>query len=320
MSKIDIGEQVGDNSDIVKEVVVASFYKFIDWPQYESFKQGLEFLCLDLSIVGTVLLAPEGINGTISGDKLSIEQVVTFLMATELFCDIQPKYSIAYGDPLKRLKIRLKKETVAFGRAEVKPAEETGEFVPPEAWNSILSDPNTVVLDTRNNYECSIGTFSEAIIPGLKSFRDFPDWADNNLKNDTGKRVAMFCTGGIRCEKASAYLLTKGFENVVQLDGGILKYIETVAIDESRWIGECFVFDDRVSVQHGLLEGNYDLCHACRMPINDDDKASKFFVQGISCDNCYDIHSEESKARFAERQKQVLLAARKNRKHIGYKG
>jgi UPF0176 protein len=315
-----MGEHVSNTLKIRKEVMVASFYKFIDWPHYDSFKPKLESLCLELSIVGTILLSSEGINGTISGTKESIEKIISFLMKTDLFSDISPKYSIAYGGTFKRLKVRLKKETVAFGRPEVKPAEETGGFINPKDWNNIIGDSDTLLLDTRNAYECSIGTFSDAVTPNLQSFREFPEWADKHLDDYKGKRVAMFCTGGIRCEKASAYLLQKGFKNVVQLEGGILKYMETINADESKWKGECFVFDDRVSLQHGLLEGNYDLCHACRMPISDDDKGGEFFIQGVSCHNCYNTHSIESKARFAERQKQVLLATKKNKKHIGFKG
>ena len=206
-----------------------------------------------------------------------------------------------------------------MGKAEVKPAKVTGEYISPEAWNDVIADPDTVVVDARNYYEHSVGTFTNSIQPNTKSFREFPEWVDQELKpmmNEKTKKIAMFCTGGIRCEKASSYLLKEGFEEVLQLLGGIQKYLQEVKPEESLWQGECFVFDDRVSLQHGLIEGDFDMCHACRMPIDENDKVSQHFIEGVSCPNCYNLHSEERKERFLERQKQIELAKQREKDNL----
>ena len=301
--------------------LIAAFYKFVDWNNLKKKKSDIEKLCLKNNIVGTILLANEGINGTIAGSEESVLAVIQGLKDDPLLLDIEPKFSKAEGEIFKRMKVRFKKEIVSMGMENIKPANLKGKTVKANDWNALITNPKTLVIDTRNQYECAIGTFKGSLDPKTKSFREFPKWSKNNLKalmKKEGKtKVAMFCTGGIRCEKASSYLLGEGIEQVYQLEGGILKYLENISSDESLWEGECFVFDERVSIQHGLVEGNYSMCHACRMPIDDDDMKSKKYSEGISCPHCYATHSEERKERFAERQKQIKLAKIRNEKHLG---
>ncbi len=304
-----------------KNKLVAAFYKFVDWNNLKKKKSDIEELCLKHNVVGTILLAKEGINGTIAGSEQSILPVIQELKETPLLSDIEPKFSKAKGEIFKRMKVRLKKEIVSMGMENIKPAALKGETVKPSDWNELIQNPKTLIIDTRNQYECAIGSFEGSIDPETKSFREFPAWSKKNLKDlmeKEGKtKVAMFCTGGIRCEKASSFLLEEGIEEVYQLEGGVLKYLEDIESGESLWEGECFVFDERVSIQHGLVEGNYSMCHACRMPIDDDDLKSKKYVEGISCPKCFETHSEERKERFAERQKQIKLAKKRNEKHLG---
>ena len=301
--------------------LIAAFYKFVDWNNLNRKKSEIEKLCLKNNIVGTILLANEGINGTIAGSEESILAVIKGLKDDPLLLDIEPKFSKAEGEIFKRMKVRLKKEIVSMGMENIRPTNLKGKSVKTGDWNELISDPKTLVIDTRNQYECAIGTFKGSLDPKTKSFREFPEWSKNNLKalmkKEEKTKVAMFCTGGIRCEKASSYLLEEGIEEVYQLEGGILKYLENISSDESLWEGECFVFDERVSIQHGLVEGNYSMCHACRMPIDDNDMKSKKYSEGISCPYCYAKHSEERKDRFAERQKQIKLAKIRNEKHLG---
>jgi len=301
------------------ETIVAAFYKFVDWDDFKSLKPLLDKVCNKAGTVGTILLAPEGINGTISGTAQGVQAVLEFLSCDQRLIGLTPKYSTATGKTFKRMKIKIKKEIVSMGKAEVKPAKVTGEYISPEAWNDVIADPDTVVVDARNYYEHSVGTFTNSIQPNTKSFREFPEWVDQELKpmmNEKTKKIAMFCTGGIRCEKASSYLLKEGFEEVLQLQGGIQKYLQEVKPEESLWQGECFVFDDRVSLQHGLIEGDFDMCHACRMPIDENDKVSEHFIEGVSCPNCYNLHSEERKERFVERQKQIELAKQREKENF----
>ena len=301
--------------------LIAAFYKFVDWNNLKKKKSDIEKLCLKNNIVGTILLANEGINGTIAGSEESVLAVIQGLKDDPLLLDIEPKFSKAEGEIFKRMKVRFKKEIVSMGMENIRPANLKGKTVKANDWNALITNPKTLVIDTRNQYECAIGTFKGSLDPKTKSFREFPKWSKNNLKalmKKEGKtKVAMFCTGGIRCEKASSYLLDEGIEQVYQLEGGILKYLENISSDESLWEGECFVFDERVSIQHGLVEGNYSMCHACRMPIDDDDMKSKKYSEGISCPHCYATHSEERKERFTERQKQIKLAKIRNEKHLG---
>ena len=301
------------------ETIVAAFYKFVDWDDFKSLKPLLDKVCNKAGTVGTILLAPEGINGTISGTAQGVQAVLEFLSCDQRLIGLTPKYSTATGKTFKRMKIKIKKEIVSMGKAEVKPAKVTGEYISPEAWNDVIADPDTVVVDARNYYEHSVGTFTNSIQPNTKSFREFPEWVDQELKpmmNEKTKKIAMFCTGGIRCEKASSYLLTEGFAEVLQLQGAIQKYLQEVKPEESLWQGECFVFDDRVSLQHGLIEGDFDMCHACRMPIDENDKVSEHFIEGVSCPNCYNLHSEERKERFVERQKQIELAKQREKEDL----
>ncbi len=301
--------------------LIAAFYKFVEWDNLKKKKSDLERLCLKNNIVGTILLANEGINGTIAGSEGSVLAVIEGLKNDPLLTDIEPKFSKAEGAVFKRMKVRLKKEIVSMGMESISPANLKGKTVQANDWNKLISNPETLVIDTRNKYECAIGTFKGSLDPKTKSFREFPEWSKNNLEaimEKEGKtKVAMFCTGGIRCEKASSLLLKEGIEEVYQLEGGILKYLENISPDQSLWEGECFVFDERVSIQHGLVEGNFSMCHACRMPIDDDDLKSKKYVEGISCPHCYGTHSRERKERFAERQKQIKLAKGRNEKHLG---
>ena len=301
------------------ETVVAAFYKFVDWDNLKDLKPALEKVCSKAGTVGTILLAPEGINGTISGLTQSVQTVLEFLWEDQRLVGLTPKYSTATGKTFKRMKVKIKKEIVSMGKTEVKPAKITGKHITPALWNDVISDPNTVVVDARNYYEHSVGTFANSVQPNTKSFREFPEWVDQELKpmmNEKTKKIAMFCTGGIRCEKASSYLLKEGFEEVLQLQGGIQKYLQEVKPEESLWQGECFVFDDRVSLQHGLIEGDFDMCHACRMPIDENDKVSEHFIEGVSCPNCYNLHSEERKERFVERQKQIELAKQREKENL----
>ena len=301
------------------ETIVAAFYKFVDWDDFKSLKPLLDKVCNKAGTVGTILLAPEGINGTISGTAQGVQAVVEFLSCDQRLVGLTPKYSTATGKTFKRMKIKIKKEIVSMGKAEVKPAKVTGEYISPEAWNDVIADPDTVVVDARNYYEHSVGTFTNSIQPNTKSFREFPEWVDQELKpmmNEKTKKIAMFCTGGIRCEKASSYLLKEGFEEVLQLQGGIQKYLQEIKPEESLWQGECFVFDDRVSLQHGLIEGDFDMCHACRMPIDENDKVSEHYIEGVSCPHCYNLHSEERKERFVERQKQIELAKQREKENL----
>jgi len=301
------------------ETVVAAFYKFVDWDNLNDLKPALEKVCSKAGTVGTILLAPEGINGTISGLTQSVQTVLEFLWEDQRLVGLTPKYSTATGKTFKRMKVKIKKEIVSMGKTEVKPAKITGKHITPELWNDVISDPNTVVVDARNYYEHSVGTFANSVQPNTKSFREFPEWVDQELKpmmNKKTKKIAMFCTGGIRCEKASSYLLKEGFEEVLQLQGGIQKYLQEVKPEESLWQGECFVFDDRVSLQHGLIEGDFDMCHACRMPIDENDKANQHYIEGVSCPHCHNLHSEERKERFVERQKQIKLAKQREKDNL----
>jgi len=298
---------------------IISFYKFVNWGGISKRKKKLENFFRKREILGTVILANEGINGTISGKEEKIKEVVEFLKSDPDLEDLSPKYSYASGETFGRMKVKIKKEIVTMGVNGISPSEITGKLIKDEKWNELINDPDTLVIDTRNQYEYSIGTFKNAINPKTDSFREFPKWIDDNLEGlmSDKKRVAMFCTGGIRCEKASTLMIKNGYEDVYQLDGGVIKYLEEMNESESLWDGECFVFDDRVSIKHGLVEGDFSLCHACRMPISEEDIESAEYTEGISCPNCFGTHSEEKKKRFEERQKQIKLAKERGEKHIG---
>ncbi|TIY03876.1 MAG: rhodanese-related sulfurtransferase, partial [Mesorhizobium sp.] len=270
------------------------------------------------SIKGTLLLAHEGINGTVAGSEADIAALIDHLQSIEGLAGLEVKYSSAAQTPFHRMKVRLKREIVTMGVSDIDPAASAGTYVAPADWNALISDAGTIVIDTRNAYEVSIGTFKGAVDPATTSFREFPAWVEQHRAELVGRTVAMFCTGGIRCEKATAYVKSLGFEDVFHLKGGILKYLEEVPAEQSLWQGECFVFDERVSVSHGLVEGEAELCRACRHPLIGQDLLSPKYAAGISCPHCFDARSDEDRARYAERQRQVELAEAQGRApHIG---
>lgn len=301
---------------------VMTFYQFAPLPvepdTLESLRERLHAGACAVDLKGTILLAGEGMNGTLTGARGDLEAFAETLKAVPGFADLPFKYSIASpGNPVfYRLKVKLKPEIVALGQPEVKPAERTGTHVDAQTWNRLLDDPDLIVIDTRNDYEIGIGTFPGAVDPGTRSFKQFPEYV-TTLDPKRQPKVAMFCTGGIRCEKASAYMLDQGFEAVYQLDGGILKYLETVPPNDNRWQGECFVFDQRVSVDRELGEGSYEQCFACRRPLTREDLASIDYQQGVSCPHCLEEQGDAQRAAFTERQRQVELAAARGDVHVG---
>ncbi|MBD0335326.1 MAG: rhodanese-related sulfurtransferase [Cyanobacteria bacterium Co-bin13] len=284
-------------------LTVATFYKFAKLTDYQEMRQPLLQVCQAAGVKGTILLALEGINGTLAGLQSGIEAVLAELRADQRLADLEVKLSFADQPPFERLKVKLKQEIVTLGVA-ADPTEQVGTYVPPQDWNQVIRDPEVLVLDTRNDYEVQIGTFEGAVNPHTKAFRQFPEYVQTHLAPNQYKKVAMFCTGGIRCEKATAYLLSQGFEQVYHLQGGILKYLEAVPAAESLWQGECFVFDERVAVRHGLEPGSYDLCLACGHPVHRDDKASPHYREGVACPHCYSTLTPEKQARQEERQRQ----------------
>jgi UPF0176 protein len=297
--------------------LVAALYKFVALPDFEALQKPIQEKCLAEDIKGTILLAGEGINGTVAGPESGMRRFLTFLRSMTEFQDLVHKESWASEAPFPRMKVRLKKEIVTMGVRGIDPNKIVGSYVKPEDWNTLISDPDVVVVDTRNDYEVAIGTFKGAVDPKTKSFREFPKWAEDNKEVLKKPKVAMFCTGGIRCEKSTAYMKEQGYEEVYHLEGGILKYLEEIPESESMWHGECFVFDERVSVGHGLKEGPYDMCHGCRRPISEEDKQSEYYVAGVTCPFCHDELTDEQKARFAERQKQMELARKRGELHRG---
>jgi UPF0176 protein len=288
-------------------IVVAALYKFVSLPDYRELQAPLLSFCRLQEIKGTLLLAQEGINGTIAGYRQQIDAVLAFLRADSRFADLEHKESYTETPPFERMKVRLKKEIVTLGLPEINPSEKVGIYVEPEAWNDLISNPEVTVIDTRNDYEVTIGTFKGAENPQTQTFRDFPQYVKQHLDSSKQKKVALFCTGGIRCEKASSYLLSQGFEEVYHLKGGILKYLEAVPPEESLWEGECFVFDERVAVGHGLEIGSHELCFCCGHPISESDKSSPKYEEGISCSECFDSLTEEKRLRQQEKWKQYQL-------------
>ncbi len=302
---------------------VAALYKFSKIQDPLELHNKIRIKLKDLSVYGTILVANEGLNGTISAsNNEKLISALNFIKSIKGFDDLDIKYSTSEKNPFVRLKVKLKKEIVTMGDESIDPTMLVGEYVDPKDWNDLIEDKNTIIIDTRNNYEYSIGTFKNSINPETKKFKEFPKWIDKKeftTHEKNNKNIAMFCTGGIRCEKASSLMKKEGFKNVYHLKGGILKYFETISVDNSKWEGECFVFDDRVSVKHDLSEGTYDMCHGCRMPITEDDKKSKKYIRGVSCSSCFDKTTKEQKSRYMSRQKQVDLANKRNQKHIGPK-
>ena len=297
--------------------IVAALYKFVALPDYRELREPLLNLCHSLEIKGTLLLAEEGLNGTVAGSRESIDQLLKFLRQDSRLRDLEVKEAENAQLPFLRMKVKLKREIVTMGVASIDPRRLVGTYVDPKDWDQLIEDPEVTLIDTRNSYETLIGTFKGAIDPGLENFREFPSWSKDNLNQDRNKKVAMFCTGGIRCEKASAYLLEQGYEEVYHLRGGILKYLEEVPQENSSWEGECFVFDERVSVDHSLSQGSYQQCFACRRPLSECDLASEEYQKGVSCPHCVQHTSQSDKARFAERQKQIELARDRGQEHLG---
>ena len=302
---------------------VAALYKFSEIDNPLEVQISLKKILKKLSIYGTILVGREGINGTIAAkNEKNLNKALTYLKNLKGFKDLDIKFSDSKKNPFIRLKIKLKQEIVTIGDKSIDPTKSVGEYVNPEDWNSLLEEENILLIDTRNDYEYSIGSFKDSINPKTQKFRDFPKWLkdqDFTHEDKNNKKVAMFCTGGIRCEKASSLMKNEGFKKVYHLKGGILKYFESVSKEKSLWNGECFVFDDRVSVKHDLSVGDYDMCHGCRMPITETDKTSQKYIRGVSCPNCYDQTTEDQKSRYMSRQKQVDLAKQRNQKHIGPK-
>ncbi len=301
----------------MSQVVVSALYHFVTLENYQALRQPLHDFMIAHEIRGTLLLAQEGINGTVAGSRQSIDSLHAWLRSDERLKDLRSKESYDDSMPFYRTRVKLKKEIVTMGVEGIDPKQVVGTYVKPEDWNDLISDPEVTLIDTRNDYEVAIGTFKNAVDPETDTFRQFPDYVKNNMDPKKQKKVAMFCTGGIRCEKSTAYLKEQGFEEVYHLQGGILKYLETVPVEDSLWQGECFVFDNRVSVNHQLEKGSYDQCHACRLPITEEDKNSDKYIRGVSCPGCYDKKSEQQRQRFAERERQVQLAKSRGEQHLG---
>ena len=297
--------------------LVAALYHFVAVPRYESLRAPLQALCEENGVKGTLLLAREGINGTIAGTDAGIAAVLGFLRAQPEFSALEHKESRAAKMPFLRMKVRLKKEIVTMGVEDIDPNRVVGTYVEPKDWNDLISDPDTIVIDTRNDYETAIGVFRGAVDPKTKTFREFPDWVRQNPGLRDKPKIAMYCTGGIRCEKATAFMKEEGFEDVYHLKGGILKYLEDVPAEESLWDGACFVFDERVSVTHGLKEGEHRLCRACRQPLTAEEILSPLYEEGVTCPHCADERSEEDRERFRQRQKQMMLAKKRGERHLG---
>ncbi|MES2413586.1 MAG: rhodanese-related sulfurtransferase [Pseudomonadota bacterium] len=305
--------------------LTAALYKFVELPDYAALQAPLLACCEAHGVKGTLLLAEEGINGTIAGPEAGVRAVLAWLHSDVRLAALEHKEAWAGSLPFYRMKVRLKREIVTMGVPDVHPALNAGQYVKPADWNALLAEQDVVLVDTRNDYEVSIGTFEGAINPATASFSELPGWVEREMAEGgklaavDGKkpRVAMFCTGGIRCEKSTAFMRSKGFEEVFHLEGGILKYLETVPQAQSTWQGECFVFDERVSVGHGLQPGQFTLCRSCRDPLGEADRQSPLYELGVSCPHCFDKTTAEQKAGYRERQRQVELAGKRNAAHIG---
>lgn len=301
----------------MSSVSVIALYKFVSLPDFAALRQPLLDLCAEQGIRGSLLLAPEGINGTVAGSPAAIEQLLMWFGQDARFGALEYKASYTDNIPFLRMKVKLKKEIVTMGVPWIDPSINVGTYVEARHWNALLADPDVVLVDTRNDYEYRVGSFRNALDPQTKTFREFPAWVAQNLDPSRQKKVAMFCTGGIRCEKATSYLLQQGFEEVYHLKGGILKYLEEVPKESSLWEGDCFVFDDRVTVTHGLQRGAYVSCHACGQPLSTEEQASTHFVREISCPYCIEMHSDEKKRRLEQRRKQIEASNAHNEKHVG---
>lgn len=301
------------------EILVATLYKFFKVDDLVALQDQLYEICNKNNVMGTILIANEGVNGTISAKPREIEKTLISIQKDDRFSEIEIKYSSANKQPFHKMRVRLKKEIVTIGLPEINPNKTVGTYVKPEEWNDIISDPDVILIDTRNKFEIKIGSFKNALDPRTTSFRDFPEWVKKfkQDKTNTNKKIAMYCTGGIRCEKASSLMKEEGFNEVYHLQGGILKYLEQVEKEKSLWEGECFVFDDRVCLTENLEVGSYKMCFACRMPITEDELNDDRYEEGISCLYCYDKTTKDKKERFKSRQKQIELSKLRGEKHIG---
>jgi UPF0176 protein len=291
-----------------KNFVVVTFYKFVSLTNFVEMRPVLLNHCKNQELKGTILLAQEGINGTIAGTRHQIDTVIAYLRSDERLQDLEVKESYADTNPFKRMKVKLKKEIVTLGVPEVDPHQFVGNYVPPQQWNDLITDPDVILIDTRNDYEVEIGTFKGAKNPHTQTFRQFPEYVKSNLDPSKHQKVAMFCTGGIRCEKATSFLLNEGFKEVYHLQGGILKYLEEVPPEESLWEGECFVFDQRVAVTHGVEKGHYEMCLGCGHPITKEDKLSPVYEEGICCPHCIEELTLEKRKRQEEKMRQLQLS------------
>lgn len=301
----------------MSKYIVCAMYKFVALENFEAMRQPLLTAMESNGIKGTLLLASEGINGTVSGTREGIDGLLQYLNADERINPISCKESLHEEQPFYRTKVKLKKEIVTMGVEGIDPRKTVGTYVKPSDWNALISDPDVTVIDTRNGYEIEIGTFKHAIDPKTETFREFPEYVAKTLSPEKNKKVAMFCTGGIRCEKSTAYLKEQGFDEVYHLEGGILQYLEDVPKEESLWEGDCFVFDNRVAVNHDLEKSDYHQCYACRLPITDEDMQSEKYEPGVSCPHCFGTHTEDQLSRFREREKQVNLAKMRQQEHVG---
>ena len=297
--------------------LVCALYKFVTLEDYQALRQPLRDFMESKQIKGTILLALEGLNGTVSGSRTDIDALLAYLNADPRISPISHKFSWHEEQPFYRTKVKLKNEIVTMGVEGIDPRKTVGTYVASKDWNALIADPEVTVIDTRNDYEIEIGTFTHAINPKTDSFREFPDYVARELSPLKHKKVAMFCTGGIRCEKSTAYLKEQGFDEVYHLEGGILKYLEDIPKEESLWEGDCFVFDNRVAVNHDLEKSDYDQCYGCRLPITEDDKQSEKYEAGVTCPKCFGTHTDSQLARFREREKQVGLSKQRAQEHVG---
>jgi UPF0176 protein len=299
------------------QIVVCALYKFVTLEKFQDLRQPLLKVMEYNKIRGTLLLASEGINGTVASNRQGIDALLAWFEKDARLGNIVVKESFETSNPFNRIKVKLKKEIVTMGIEGIDPKQVVGTYVKPKDWNALISDPDVVLVDTRNAYEVKVGTFEGALNPNTTNFREFPQYVRDNLDPKANKKVAMFCTGGIRCEKSTAYLKEQGFDEVYHLEGGILKYLEEVPEADTMWQGECFVFDNRVTVNHQLEKGEYDQCHACRLPITKEEQTSEKFLEGISCPHCFDTHTLDQRQRYEERQRQMELSKERGEAHIG---
>lgn len=301
----------------MSKFIVCALYKFVTLENYREMRQPLTEVLEENNIKGTLLLASEGINGTVSGTRSAIDKLLQYLNSDPRINPISSKESLDETQPFYRTKVKLKKEIVTMGVQGIDPKRVVGTYIQPKDWNSLIADPEVFVVDTRNDYEIEIGTFENAVNPKTSSFSEFPQYVKDNLDPAKHKKVAMFCTGGIRCEKSTAYLKEQGFQDVYHLEGGILKYLEEVPVEETLWKGDCFVFDNRVAVNHELQKSHYQQCYACRLPITVEDMKSEKYEAGVSCPKCFGTHTDDQIERFREREKQVNLAKERDEEHVG---